>query len=100
MHGICARRLYIRNAPDEEPRVIEDVQEIRKFLSDIQLRILKPQYIYLPRVDEGEIVLWDNYALFHSAVDYPLEVYGPRTMHQANIGASVGPKGPVPIPAM
>ena len=34
--------------------------------------------------------MWDNYNMFHSAVDYPLK-YGPRTMHQANIGASRGP---------
>ncbi|KAK4549721.1 hypothetical protein LTR36_005022 [Oleoguttula mirabilis] len=27
-----------------------------------------------------------------------LEKYGPRTMHQANIDASLGPVGPVPIP--
>lgn len=29
--------------------------------------------------------MWDNYGLFHSAVDYPLK-YGSRSMHQANIG--------------
>lgn len=40
----------------------------------------------------------DNYRCFYSAVDYPLEKYGPRTMHQANIGASRGPIAPVPVP--
>ncbi|EMC96203.1 hypothetical protein BAUCODRAFT_70747 [Baudoinia panamericana UAMH 10762] len=99
VHGICARRLYIRSGPDEEPRVIEDIPEIRKFLHNIQYRILKPEYISLPLVGEGDIVMWDNYGVFHSAVDYYLPTGGPRSMHQANIGASVGPIGPVPIPA-
>ena len=41
-------------------------------------------------VEEGDIAMWDNYSCFHSAVDYPLEGYGPRTMHQANIPGSRG----------
>lgn len=80
-------------------RVIENMDEIRKFFADLQLRILKPEYIYLPDVEEGSIAIWDNYGVFDSAVDYPLEKYGPRTMHQANICASWGPVGPLPIPA-
>ncbi|KXS93680.1 hypothetical protein AC578_3183 [Pseudocercospora eumusae] len=81
VHGIYARKLYLRSGPDEIPKVVEDVTEIRKLLSDIQMRILKPQYIFLPPVDEGDVLMWDNYGLFHSAVDYPLEKYGPQTMH-------------------
>lgn len=70
--------------------MIDNVVEIREFLKPIQERVLKPEYIMLPKTEEGDIVMWANYMMFHSAVDYPLE-YGPRTMHQANIGASVGP---------
>lgn len=40
----------------------------------------------------------DNYGVCHSAVDYPPESHGPRAMHQAYIGASIGPTGPVSIP--
>ncbi|RFU29414.1 hypothetical protein B7463_g6926, partial [Scytalidium lignicola] len=98
VHGICARKLYLRNSTDEEPQIIEDVAEVRKFVLGIQNRILKPEYILLAPSDEGDIVIWDNYGLFHSAIDYPLK-FGPRSMHQANIGGSVGPRGPVPIPA-
>ncbi|KAK5127339.1 hypothetical protein LTR85_006678 [Meristemomyces frigidus] len=98
VHGICARKLYLRSTPDAEPTVVDDVVAIRKYLADIQLRILKPQYICMAPVGEGDVAMWDNYGVFHSAVDYPLEKYGPRTMHQANIGASVGPVGPQPIP--
>jgi alpha-ketoglutarate-dependent taurine dioxygenase len=76
--------------------VIDDVQEIRKFILGIQNRILRPEYIFLAPAEEGDMVIWDNYGLFHSAIDYPLKM-GPRTMHQANIAGSTGPKGPVPI---
>ncbi|KAL2822392.1 hypothetical protein BJX63DRAFT_426966 [Aspergillus granulosus] len=96
VHGICARKLYLRNSPDEEPRIVDDISEIRKFVLNIQYRILKPEYILLAPVEEGDVIIWDNYGVFHSAVDYPVKL-GPRSMHQANIGGSIGPKGPVPI---
>ncbi|KAL3475104.1 hypothetical protein BJX99DRAFT_230246 [Aspergillus californicus] len=96
VHGICARKLYLRNSPDEEPRIVDDIAEIRKFVLGIQARILKPEYILLAPVEEGDLMIWDNYGLFHSAVDYPVKL-GPRSMHQANIGGSIGPLGPVPV---
>ncbi|KAH7155932.1 hypothetical protein EDB81DRAFT_927786 [Dactylonectria macrodidyma] len=99
VHGICARKLFLRSSPDEEPTVVDDVTEIRKWLKPIQERVLRPEYIMLPKVEEGDIVMWANWQVFHTAVDYP-DSYGPRTMHQANIGASTAPVGPVPIPAV
>lgn len=99
VHGICARRVFLRASPDEEPKIVDDVAEIRRWLKPIQERVLKPEYIMLPRVEEGDIVMWANWQCFHTAIDYP-DSYGPRTMHQANIGASTAPVGPVPIPAV
>ncbi|KAF1939183.1 hypothetical protein EJ02DRAFT_514052 [Clathrospora elynae] len=60
-------------------------------------RVLNPECIMLPKVEEGDVILWANYQVFHTAVDYP-DQWGARTMHQANIGASLGPVGPVGIP--
>ncbi|KAF3070876.1 hypothetical protein GL218_00667 [Daldinia childiae] len=97
VHGICARRLFIRSSPTEEPRIVEDLVEIRKLLKIIQERVLKPEYILIPSLEEGDIVMWANYQMFHTAIDYP-DWFGPRTMHQANIASSAGPVGPVPIP--
>ncbi|KAI1076490.1 hypothetical protein F5B20DRAFT_318366 [Whalleya microplaca] len=99
VHGICARKLFVRSSPTEEPKVIEDVTEIRALLKTIQERVLKPEYILIPALDEGDIVMWANYQLFHTAIDYP-ESYGPRTMHQANIGSSIPPVGPNSIPSV
>ncbi|KAI0131178.1 Clavaminate synthase-like protein [Daldinia grandis] len=97
VHGICARKLFIRSSPTEEPRIVEDLVEIRKLLKTIQERVLKPEYILIPGLEEGDIVMWANYQMFHTAIDYP-DWFGPRTMHQANIASSAGPVGPVPIP--
>jgi len=97
VHGICVRRAFMRSSLDEEPRVVEDLVEIRKWLATIQDRVLKPEYVMSPNVEEGDILMWANYQMFHTAVDYP-DHYGARTMHQANIGASSGPVGPHPIP--
>ncbi|GLI82204.1 hypothetical protein PoHVEF18_010611 [Penicillium ochrochloron] len=97
VHGICARKLYLRSSKEKQPRIVEDVAEIRKFILGIQNRILKPEYILLAPAEEGDMIIWDNYGLFHSAIDYPINM-GPRSMHQANISGSIGPKGPVPIP--
>lgn len=97
VHGNCARKLYLRSSPDEEPKVLDDLVDIRAFLKNIQERVLKPDYVMIPKLDEGDIVMWANYQMFHSAIDYP-GAYGPRTMHQTNIGASTGPVGPVPVP--
>ncbi|KAF9775611.1 hypothetical protein IL306_006272 [Fusarium sp. DS 682] len=100
VHGICARKLYLRSSPTEEPRIMDNVDEIRAFLKPIQERVLKPEYIQIPVMDEGDIIMWANYMVFHTAIDYPIQ-FGPRTMHQANIGASIGPNqmGLFEIPA-
>ncbi|USP82227.1 hypothetical protein yc1106_09501 [Curvularia clavata] len=60
VHGICAYKLFIRSSPDEQPVVIDDVVEIRAFLKKIQERVLKPEYILLPKVDEGDIVIGEQ----------------------------------------
>lgn len=99
VHGMCVRRLFLRSRPDEEaPRVVDDVAEIRQWVYDLQVRTLRPEYIVLPDVEEGDVTMWANWQCFHTAIDYP-DSFGPRTMHQANIGASSAPVGPVPIPA-
>lgn len=43
-------------------------------------------------------MLWDNRGTMHTRIDYP-EKYGPRTCHQAGLGAGFAPIGPEPIPA-
>ncbi|KAK1911783.1 hypothetical protein P3342_013088 [Pyrenophora teres f. teres] len=99
VHGICVRRAFLRSSEAEEPRVVDDVTEIWAWLKPIQELVLRPEYIMLPKVQEGDVIMWANYQVFHTAVDYP-DHWGARTMHQANIGASQGPVVPVSIPGV
>ncbi|KLU88279.1 hypothetical protein MAPG_07266 [Magnaporthiopsis poae ATCC 64411] len=99
VHGICVRKMFLRSSADEEPTVVTDLAAIRAWLQQIQERVLSPEYILIPELAPGDIVMWANWQVFHSAVDYHPKL-GPRTMHQANVGASTSPTGPVPIPAM
>jgi alpha-ketoglutarate-dependent taurine dioxygenase len=99
VHGICVRRAFFRSSAEEEPRIVDDVVKIREWLAKIQNRVVKPEYVMNPKVGEGDIIMWANYQMFHTAVDYP-DHWGARTMHQANIGASEGPVGLFPIPML
>ncbi|KAK0099658.1 hypothetical protein ONS95_013449 [Cadophora gregata] len=97
VHGIAVRKMFLKPTPTSEVEVVEDVTRIRKFILSWQERILRPEYIMMTPVENGDVQMWDNWSVFHSAVDYP-DKYGIRTMHQANLGASDSPVGPVPIP--
>ncbi|KAL0936250.1 alpha-ketoglutarate dependent xanthine dioxygenase [Colletotrichum truncatum] len=95
----AARRLFIRHDADDDPMIIDDLSEVRRFLLDIQRRILKPEYILIPPEEEGDLLLWDNCATMHTRVDYPA-AYGSKACHQAGTNASKGPEGPVTIPSL
>ncbi|THV75433.1 hypothetical protein D6D27_09336, partial [Aureobasidium pullulans] len=45
VHGICARKLFLRSSPDTEPEIVDDVVKIRAWLKVIQQRVLRPEYI-------------------------------------------------------
>ncbi|KAH7550867.1 hypothetical protein BM1_10240 [Bipolaris maydis] len=91
------RRLFIRNGPDETPKVIEDLGEVRKFLDNIQSRIIKPENIWVGPDEEHDLIIFGSHGLLHSNIDYPAS-WGVRTIHQAFMPTSKPPVGPVPIP--
>ncbi|TQN73512.1 putative dioxygenase [Colletotrichum shisoi] len=93
----AARKLFIRRSPGDEVRVVDDLVGVRRILLDIQLRILKPEYILIPPEEEGDLLLWDNWATMHSRVDYPAR-YGPKLCHQAGTNAKTVPVGPAAAP--
>ena len=78
VHGMCVREMFLKKDPTSEVEVIEDVAKIREILRKWQIRILKPEYILIPPLEEGDITMWDNWSVFHSGVDYPIS-YGPRS---------------------
>lgn len=60
VHGICARKLFVRRDADSEVEVIEDIPKIREFLHKIQSRIHKPEFIVMAPVEEGDVAMWDS----------------------------------------
>ncbi|KAJ4387222.1 hypothetical protein N0V93_007811 [Gnomoniopsis smithogilvyi] len=92
------RRLFIRSSEEDKPKVIDDVKEVRDFLTKFQIRILQPENIYVGPEEEGDHVLWYNWGVMHTKIDFPVE-FGPRTAHQGWLPATRKPSGPVPIPA-
>lgn len=95
VHGIAVRKMFLKATPTSEVQVIEDVVKIRELLHDWQERIIRPEYVFMGPVEEGDVQMWDNWvciferyssaimlthiqSVFHSAVDYP-DHYGPRS---------------------
>ncbi|KAI1373805.1 hypothetical protein F4677DRAFT_189645 [Hypoxylon crocopeplum] len=90
------RKLYKKASPDAEVEVVESLDDIHAWLNDILDRICTPEYVAVPRYEEGDIVFFNNWGVLHSGIEYP-DSYGTRTMHQCHIASSTPPVGPVPI---
>jgi hypothetical protein len=89
--------LFIRHGPTESPKIIDDLGEVRRFLDNIQSRIIKPEYIWVGPDEEHDLLIFQNYGLFHTKIDYPAS-YGSRSVHQGWLPGGKPPVGPVPIP--
>lgn len=70
---------------------------MREFIYDIQQRILRPEKVLVPPEEEGDLLIWDNWATMHTRVDYPSH-YGPKTCHQCAANAAELPVGPAEMP--
>ncbi|GAA5971187.1 hypothetical protein JCM11641_004177 [Rhodosporidiobolus odoratus] len=82
VHGQCALRVNIKRSPDDACKTLEDLAEVRAFLQEYQLPILKPEYVYAHNHQEGDLAVWYNQGTWHSITEFP-ESCGRRIMHQA-----------------
>lgn len=89
MHGIVARKLVIKRSEDGPEEIIEDVPRLRQILYDLQRPFLSPSNILIPRAEEGDLTLWWNRGLRHTAMEYPSEGYGDRLCHQVHVSSSL-----------
>ncbi|RFU31473.1 hypothetical protein B7463_g4866, partial [Scytalidium lignicola] len=96
LHIFCdvIRKLHFKSSPDGPERVVDDLEEIRTWLNNIMDRICKPEYISIPPYDEGDLVLFNNWGVIHSAIEYPVH-YGSRLMHQCHVSSSTAPTGTI-----
>lgn len=86
----------MRHGPDEDPTVIDNVEEIRALIQGLQSRIIRPEYIYVGPEEEGDHVLWYNRGMMHARIDYPIE-FGTRIVHQGWIPSQEPPVGAQPV---
>ncbi|GAA5839166.1 hypothetical protein JCM11251_003694 [Rhodosporidiobolus azoricus] len=98
VHAIVARRLFIRRSPTEDFKVIEDVVEVREILYKLQKPFLRPENILVSPQGEGDLCLWHNRSLRHTAIEYPSS-YPDRIMHQVHVAGSDDPGNPVMLEA-
>ncbi|GAA5897715.1 hypothetical protein JCM6882_000075 [Rhodosporidiobolus microsporus] len=82
-HPIPAWKLILKETEDSPERIVDDVEEVRRILYELQRPFLTPENVFAPPYEEGDLVIFYNRGLLHAATEYPLEGYGPRTMHQA-----------------
>lgn len=54
-------KLYKKASPDAEEEVVDDIDEISRWLNGILDRIGTPEYVVVPRYEEGDIVMWNNW---------------------------------------
>jgi hypothetical protein len=65
----AVRKLYLKSSADAEERVVEDLEQIRTWLNNILDRIVTPEYISVPSVGEGDVVVvWNNWVSTASAL--------------------------------
>ncbi|ORY66789.1 hypothetical protein BCR35DRAFT_181742 [Leucosporidium creatinivorum] len=95
VHSVAVRRLHLRTSPSSPVSTISDLAEVRRILNSLQRPALQPENILCPAYELGDLVLFYNRGVYHSATDYP-EAWegekGRRTMLQAHIAGSEEPK--------
>jgi hypothetical protein len=57
----CVRKLFLRSSPEEEVRVVDDLEEIRIWLNNTLDRVANPEYILIPSCEEGDMIVWNNW---------------------------------------
>jgi hypothetical protein len=66
VHGIAVRKMFLKATPTSEVRVVDDVVKVRELLHDWQERIIRPEYVFMGPVEEGDVQMWDNWVRNHS----------------------------------
>lgn len=67
VHSIATWKLMIKTSPDAEERVVDDIEEVRRIIYELQRPALEPKYIFAPPYIEGDLVIFYNRGLMHCA---------------------------------
>jgi xanthine dioxygenase len=83
----------IRKIHCADGRIIEDLEEVRRIVYELQRPGIAPEHVYAHDWEEGDLVLFNNHGVLHSVVG----AFGKdevRLFRQCNLAASQPPVGP------
>lgn len=66
VHGCCVFKLTTRNPKTGTLTVVDDVQEVRRIVYNLQQRIYMAENIYAHRWEQGDLVIFHNRGVMHS----------------------------------
>ncbi|CEJ54243.1 Putative Alpha-ketoglutarate dependent xanthine dioxygenase [Penicillium brasilianum] len=66
VHGCCVYKLTTRNPQTGEISIMDDVEQVRKVVYDMQRKIYAASNIYAHRWEEGDLVIFHNRGVMHS----------------------------------
>lgn len=88
IHPAAVRRIHRADGT-----TVDDLQEVRRIVHDLQRPAIAPQYVYPHDWDEGDLVLFHNRGVLHSVVGAFSEDEV-RLFRQCTMAASKGVVGP------
>lgn len=83
----------IRRIHRHDGTVIDNLEEVRRIVHDLQRPAIAPRYVYPHDWEEGDVVLFNNHGVLHSVVGAFAE-HEVRLFRQCNMAASEPPLGP------
>ncbi|KPI35455.1 putative dioxygenase [Cyphellophora attinorum] len=88
IHPSPVRKLYCADG-----RVVDDLEEVRRIVYELQRPGIAPEHVYAHDWEEGDLVLFNNHGVLHSVVGAFREDEV-RLFRQCNLAASKPPMGP------
>jgi len=97
VHAIIVRKIHYKESADGPMTIIDDLKTVRQMLDDIQSPFVKPENIFIAPAEEGDLLMFANRLVRHSAVEHPRRY--DRRLHQIQLIGSDPPFDPVKFPS-
>lgn len=89
--GCCVHSLRTKDPATGQVTVMDDLAEVRKKVYELQKKAMKKKHVYAHRWEEGDLVIFHNYGVWHSITGQLGETK--RLMWQVTMKTAKGPVG-------
>ena len=72
VHTKCVRKVFLRPTTTSEVKVVDDLVEIRKLLRGCYERFIRPEYVLMSPVEDGDVQMSDNWSVFTVRLTIPI----------------------------